>query len=142
MDVGMTKQMDGAVDLTNCDREPIHIPGSILPHGAMLAVDPATMLVEQVAGDTLGLFGRDAASLTGQGLADVLNAEQLQRLRELLQSSSLARPRHLLDPLLRVVPDRAIDASVHLSDGALVIEVEDAANWLPSGCGRSRATTG
>ncbi len=122
----MTKQLDGAVDLTNCDREPIHIPGSILPHGAMLVVDPATMLVEQVAGDTLGLFGRDAASLTGQGLADLLNAEQLQRLRELLQSSSLARPRHLLDPLLRVVPDRAIDASVHLSDGALVIEVEDA----------------
>ena len=101
----MTQQMDGAVDLTNCDREPIHIPGSILPHGAMLVVDPATMLVEQVAGDTLGLFGRDAASLTGQDLADVLNAEQLQRLRELLQSSSLARPRHLLDPLLRVVPD-------------------------------------
>ena len=27
------------VDLTNCDREPIHIPGSIQPHGALLAVD-------------------------------------------------------------------------------------------------------
>ena len=25
------------VDLTNCDREPIHIPGSIQPHGALLA---------------------------------------------------------------------------------------------------------
>jgi light-regulated signal transduction histidine kinase (bacteriophytochrome) len=30
------------VDLTNCDREPIHIPGSIQPHGALLAID-ATM---------------------------------------------------------------------------------------------------
>jgi len=28
------------VDLTNCDREPIHIPGSIQPHGAMLVIDP------------------------------------------------------------------------------------------------------
>ena len=27
------------VDLTNCDREPIHIPGSIQPHGFLLAVD-------------------------------------------------------------------------------------------------------
>lgn len=26
-------------DLTNCDREPIHIPGSIQPHGAMLVLD-------------------------------------------------------------------------------------------------------
>ena len=32
---------DGArqVDLTNCDVEPIHIPGSIQPHGALLAFD-------------------------------------------------------------------------------------------------------
>lgn len=29
------------VDLTNCDREPIHIPGSIQPHGCLLACDPA-----------------------------------------------------------------------------------------------------
>ena len=27
-------------DMTNCDREPIHIPGAILPHGAMLVLDP------------------------------------------------------------------------------------------------------
>lgn len=122
----MTTQPDAAVDLTNCDREPIHIPGTILPHGAMLVVDPATMLIEQVAGDTAGLFGRDASVLAGQDLADLLRPEQIGRLRELIESSSLARPRHLLDPLLRVVPGRPIDASVHLSDGALVIEVEDA----------------
>ena len=28
-----------AVDLTNCDREPIHVPGSIQPHGCLLACD-------------------------------------------------------------------------------------------------------
>jgi len=28
------------VNLTNCDREPIHIPGSIQPHGALLAIGP------------------------------------------------------------------------------------------------------
>ncbi len=33
------------VDLTNCDREPIHIPGSVQPHGALLAVDPKTLRV-------------------------------------------------------------------------------------------------
>jgi two-component system, chemotaxis family, sensor kinase Cph1 len=31
------------VDLTNCDREPIHIPGSVQPHCALLAVDPKTL---------------------------------------------------------------------------------------------------
>ena len=27
--------MKPSVDLTNCDREPIHIPGSIQPHGCL-----------------------------------------------------------------------------------------------------------
>ena len=114
------------VDLTNCDREQIHIPGAILPHGAMLVIDPATMMIEQVAGDTLSLLGMDAAALGGQKVSAVFNPQQVERLRDLVQGSSLTRSRHLLDPLMRVLPERAIDASVHLSGGALVVEVEDA----------------
>jgi chemotaxis family two-component system sensor kinase Cph1 len=33
------------VTLENCDAEPIHIPGHIQPHGALLAFDPAGLLV-------------------------------------------------------------------------------------------------
>ena len=36
----MTSGVTGTVSLDNCDREPIHIPGSIQPHGALLAFDP------------------------------------------------------------------------------------------------------
>lgn len=122
----MTDQLNIAIDLTNCDREPIHTPGTILPHGAMLVVDPATMLIEQVAGDTIGLFGRDAAVLAGQRLAGLFTVKQVALLRELLRKSSLSRPRHLLHPSIRVLRDRPIDASVHLINGMLVIEVEDA----------------
>lgn len=122
----MIKQGDATVDLTNCDREPIHIPGTILPHGAMLVVDPATMTIEQVAGDTSRLLGVDPTNLAGQNLSDVFNEDQVDRLRYLLAVSALSRPRHILDPLMRVVSDRPIDASVHISDDALVIEVEDA----------------
>ena len=46
------------VDLTNCDREPIHIPGSVQPHGALLAVDPKTLRVVQAGGDTAGSWLR------------------------------------------------------------------------------------
>lgn len=110
----MNDPSDVAIDLTTCDREQIHIPGMILPHGAMLVIDPATMIIEQVAGDTLSLLGRDAPSLAGQDVSALFNPLQVGRLRELLQGSSLSRSRHLLDPLMRVVPDRPIDASVHL----------------------------
>lgn len=122
----MNDLSDVAIDLTNCDREQIHIPGMILPHGAMLVIDPATMIIEQVAGDTMALLGKDAPSLAGQDVSALFNPQQVARLRELLQGSSLSRSRHLLDPLMRVIPGRPIDASVHLSGGALVIEVENA----------------
>ena len=43
-----------SVDLTNCDREPIHVPGSIQPHGFLLAlagsaVAPADLAVVQAS---------------------------------------------------------------------------------------------
>ena len=30
------------IDLSNCDREPIHVPGSIQPHGALLVLNETT----------------------------------------------------------------------------------------------------
>jgi len=63
------------LDLTNCDREPIHIPGSIQPHGILLVVDPNSEVVLQVAGDTAGILatqhpplGRPLHDLLGVGL--------------------------------------------------------------------------
>lgn len=44
-------------DLTSCDREPIHIPGSIQPHGLLLVVDAATRRVRHVAGDVEARLG-------------------------------------------------------------------------------------
>jgi heme oxygenase len=44
-------------ELTGCDREPIHIPGSIQPHGVMLAVERAGLIVRYVAGDVEKMLG-------------------------------------------------------------------------------------
>lgn len=122
----MTSHETSDVDLSNCDREPIHIPSSILPHGAMLVVDPSTWTIEQIAGDCQTLLGASLDSLVGRSLDEIFNATQIAGLKLLVLSSSLATPRHLLDPALRTRNARPIDASVHLSDGALVIEFEEA----------------
>jgi light-regulated signal transduction histidine kinase (bacteriophytochrome) len=50
--------MSDLPDLNACDREPIHIPGSVQPHGVLLVVDAATGTIVQVsenAADVLGL---------------------------------------------------------------------------------------
>ncbi|WP_295531964.1 HWE histidine kinase domain-containing protein [Novosphingobium sp. Chol11] len=112
------------VDLTNCDREPIHIPGAILPHGAMLVLESGTLRVLQAAGDTQGLLGRSIDALLDRPVDSLFSRGQIDRLQALSNDSDLVKPRHLLDPLMRVMPDFPLDASAHRVDGNLIIEFE------------------
>ena len=114
------------VDLTNCDREPIHIPGAILPHGAMLVLECDTLRVLQAAGNTAGLLGRPLAELLDRPVDALLSRVQVNLLRALCKEIDLTKPRHLLDPMLRVVADQPLDASAHRIDNALVVEFEAA----------------
>jgi light-regulated signal transduction histidine kinase (bacteriophytochrome) len=114
------------IDLTKCDQEPIHLPGAILPHGAMLVLDRETLAVLQVAGDTEALLGQPLQALLGQTLHSLLQPEQTGLLRSLDAESGLSRPRYLLDPALRVTADRPVDASVFRDDRLLVVEFEAA----------------
>jgi light-regulated signal transduction histidine kinase (bacteriophytochrome)/CheY-like chemotaxis protein len=113
-------------DVTNCDREPIHIPGAILPHGAMLVLDDKTLDVMQVAGDVKGLLGATVEELLGHSATTVFQPQQIASLRALSANLSLLKPRHLLDPQMRVAADRPLDASLHRSEGALILEFEAA----------------
>lgn len=112
------------VDLTNCDREPIHIPGAILPHGVMLVVDPDTLLVLQVGGDTASLLGIGSGDLLGTSLATLFSPAQIDHLLTIVRLSPLVKPRHLLDPALRVFADRPLDASIHRNAAGLIFEFE------------------
>jgi chemotaxis family two-component system sensor kinase Cph1 len=114
------------VDLTNCDREPIHIPGAILPHGAMLVLDGTSLCVLQAAGDTEGLLGRSISALLSRPLDDLFSVDQINRLRALCQEPELVKPRHLLDPVLRIEGGVPLDASAHRVEGDLVLEFEAA----------------
>ena len=54
-------------DLTICDREPIHMPGAIQPHGMLLIVDPVEGVIVGGAGDVAALLGPEwlGGSITG-----------------------------------------------------------------------------
>ena len=114
------------VDLTNCDREPIQIPGAILLHGAMLVLEFETLRVLQAAGDTQGLLGQPIEMLLDRPVDALFSGDQVNRLRALCKETDLVKPRHLLDPVMRVIADQPLDASAHCVDGNLVIEFEAA----------------
>jgi len=122
----MPTTTSAAPDITNCDREPIHIPGAILPHGVLLVLDSDSLEVLQAAGDLPGLLDTSLHALLGNTADTVLNPAQMAHLRRLSAEQALTTPRHLLDPALRVQADRPLDASLHRCGDTLVLEFEAA----------------
>ncbi|ACK50960.1 multi-sensor signal transduction histidine kinase [Methylocella silvestris BL2] len=114
----------GAADLSNCDREPIHIPGSIQPHGALLALDADSLTVAQAGGNTRQLLGFAPRDLIGKPIEDWLSAGRIGRLRDLLDNEgAMIRPLHAFR-MNAVGGNRGVDVTAHFSDGSLILEFE------------------
>ena len=62
------------VDLTNCEREPIHVPGSIQPFGVLVAVSEPDLVVRQVSDNLAALIGTPWHEALGRPLADLLGS--------------------------------------------------------------------
>jgi light-regulated signal transduction histidine kinase (bacteriophytochrome)/CheY-like chemotaxis protein len=112
----------GQVDLTSCDREPIHIPGSIQPHGALVVFDPQTLEIVQIAGDVERYFGVNRQQLIGQKLEAQIGSAAKVRL-EAQFTKNIATPRTSLALELEI-HGTLVDATAHLNDGLVLLELE------------------
>ncbi|MCC7266863.1 MAG: GAF domain-containing protein [Caulobacteraceae bacterium] len=108
------------VDLTDCDREPIHSPGAIQPHGVMLVADRTSQEIVHAAGDVARLIGRKA--WLGRTLGEMLDdafAGDFGRL-----TSSVAVSNYC--GRWRAPGGVELDVSAHVSDPWLIVELEPA----------------
>jgi light-regulated signal transduction histidine kinase (bacteriophytochrome) len=71
------------ITLTNCDREPIHIPGLVQPYGFTLCLDEATKQIVQVSDNVEAHVGISVDQLLGKGLERLLNPTQLAEVQQL-----------------------------------------------------------
>ncbi|WP_325169465.1 HWE histidine kinase domain-containing protein [Azospirillum agricola] len=114
------------VNLTNCDREPIHIPGSIQPHGCLLACDTAAVVVLRHSGNAADMIGVDG-DLNGRPLEAVVGAEAAHTIR-----NTLARTREAARPAMAfgvVLASGVVgDVSVHRFKGNAIVEFEPASS--------------
>jgi light-regulated signal transduction histidine kinase (bacteriophytochrome) len=69
-----TLQAPQDIDLTACEREPIHIPGSIQPHGILLAVRLSDGAVAYASANAAQCFGLDQAFLLGRPFREAFPA--------------------------------------------------------------------
>ncbi len=84
----------GQADLSNCERELIHLAGSIQPHGALLVVRERDALVVQASANCADLLGVPVDRLLNRPLS-VLGGDLEARVQLLSAMPDLAEPRPL-----------------------------------------------
>ncbi len=115
-DPGMTNL---EVELTLCDREPIHVPGSIQPHGMMLVAELDGLIVRHVAGDVEQRLG--VTGWAGQALAALLGEALAGRVAALLGQNSGG-----FAGQLETSGGELLDVSAYSSGPYLIVELEPA----------------
>ncbi|MTH80151.1 GAF domain-containing protein [Paracoccus aestuariivivens] len=111
------------INLSNCDREPIHIPGSIQPHGCLLACDNSGRQIVQYSANAVETLGLSSNPI-GQDIVEVIGHENAHRILNTLAIAG-SRPRPGLIFAMKI-NGRAFDVSAHRFNGNTIIEFEPA----------------
>lgn len=125
----MTSSFTGsnyALAAQNCAKEPIHIPGSIQPHGFLLVLDAHSLDVLQASANVSKWLGLDPDRVVGSSLHKLLTdgAALAARLEALPVDEQ--HPFHVGDVRFNQGSraDKPIAMMVHRNDGVLIAEFE------------------
>ncbi|SEI65026.1 Bacteriophytochrome (light-regulated signal transduction histidine kinase) [Sphingobium sp. AP50] len=116
-----------AVDLSNCDREPIHVLGTVQPFGFLIALT-ADWLVSRVSANSAQFIGLSPQEMLGKPVSGVLSAEAIHSLRNRI---TLLRGPDSVERLFSIPlidGGQPFDIAVHFSGQLVVIEAEPAAH--------------
>ena len=120
------------VDLTNCDREPIHIPGSVQPHGCMIVCDAEAVTIRRHSSNASAFLGLGEFELVGRRLEEILGGPVVHEMRNALARSGVPSRAGLMPRYRLPALDREFDISIHAFKGNAIIEFEESVPAGPS----------
>jgi two-component system, chemotaxis family, sensor kinase Cph1 len=71
-------------DLSNCEKDPIHIPSCIQSHGILFVLQEPELTILQVSENVFDVVNRQAKELVGRNFSEVLRVGQIELLRSLI----------------------------------------------------------
>jgi light-regulated signal transduction histidine kinase (bacteriophytochrome) len=125
MDAYASSPTFGASALSNCERELIHLAGSIQPHGALLVLREPDLTVLQLSANVGALLGIEHAELLGRPVA-LLGGDLVDRLTSTARGGLLGLPVPLRCVLGASGTPRLFVGAVHRTSGGLILELEPA----------------
>ncbi|HEX2593874.1 MAG TPA: histidine kinase, partial [Rhizomicrobium sp.] len=112
-----------AVDLTNCDREPIHLLGNVQPFGFLLGVSREWIIIH-ASQNVEAFIGTPVGALLGQPLSAALSEKAIHDIRGRLQLLSGPDAVERLFRIPLIVGGAPFDLAVHTTRQAIFIEAE------------------
>ncbi|PRC42925.1 histidine kinase, partial [Mycobacterium sp. ITM-2017-0098] len=121
------------IDLDNCAREPIHIPGSIQPRGVLAVVRESDFTVRQVSANVAEMLGRSADAVLGRHLSELMGSGQAALIEKAASTLGDLRQRNPIECDVDVAGERrAFDAILRREPGGvLLVELEIAYGERP-----------
>ncbi|GAB4039557.1 ATP-binding protein [Spirosoma gilvum] len=117
-----------AVDLTNCEREPIHILGHVQSHGYLLAILPDTYSVVHVSDNIIDLLGIPAADMLGKSINTLFSGTDLpaSTIIELLNVGRRNHSWESINPQPVTLNGKTWNLIIHEYQGLVILEWESA----------------
>lgn len=116
--MSQTKYYPDKVDITNCDKEPIHIIGKSQSHGVLVACDKNSLEITQIGKNAEAFFGRSYKELLGNSIKTLLG----EALSEEIASSRLEE--ETIEVKEVEVSDRKCVVIPHISGESLILDFE------------------
>lgn len=111
------------VDLSNCEREPIHIPGRIQSFGALISVSRDWM-IDHASDNLAAMIGHPDSDVIGQPITACLSEKAVHDIRSRLQLLGGKDAVERLFGIALTESDCLYDLAVHASGRSYVIEIE------------------
>ena len=123
--MNQTSAPGGAVDLSNCDREPIHLLGRVQEFGFLVAAT-SDWMISDISANVGDFIDRDPESLLGEHISAILASEVIHTLRNRLQNLHAGTlPDVVSDmPVATSRSGGKFDISVHISGSKIILEFE------------------
>lgn len=112
------------VDPSLCEREPIHIPGSIQPNAVMLAADAATLEILAFSANAADVLAPELFPPSGLSLEAVLPGEIVSAIRDGLAAHTLTDGRLLRRTLALPPREERFHLVAHAHLGRVIVELE------------------
>jgi two-component system, chemotaxis family, sensor kinase Cph1 len=114
----------GEADLTNCERELIHLAGSVQPHGLLLTLGQQELVILQISANSQVMLGVAPDALVGKPVSK-LGGNVAERVAAIAVTGDLAEPTPLICQLPIAGKMANFEGTVHRNAGNfLLVEIE------------------